>query len=511
MYAYNFYNINDNSNIMTKFIGLVGAGYWGKNLVRDFYKLGSLHTICDLDENQLKEHKEKYTELNITTDYDNMLKDPNITAICIAVNSNFHHSLAKKALLADKDVYVEKPMCLDESHGEELVKLSKEHNKILMVGHLLQYHPCVLKMKELVNSGKIGKIVYMTSNRMNLGKFRKEENVLWSFAPHDISVLLSFAKEMPYSVLCDGQCHITNEIEDITTTIMKFNNGIYAQINVNRLCPYKEQKMVIVGTEGMLIFDDVAVTSQKLSYISNYVEWDGINPKPIKNHSYIDCDLSVTPLEMECRHFIECCQTRKNPTTDGQEGLNVLRVLNMSQKSLHETGSKIHLKDYVSKGDFYVHPSAFVDDKAVLGKGTKVWHSAHLMNCKVGEDCSFGQNSFVGNNVVIGNNVRVQNNVNVYDGVICENNIFLGPSCTFTNDKNPRAEFSKNGQYHKTIVKEGSSVGANATIVCGVTLNEYSFIGAGAVVTKDVPPYTLVVGNPARPLYKVNKFGERVD
>ena len=453
----------------------------------------------------------RYDGIVATTNYDEMLNNKNITAVCISVNSNFHYPLAKKALLADKDVYVEKPMCLNESRGEELVELAKEHNKILMVGHLLQYHPCVLKMKELVNSGKIGKIVYMTSNRTNLGKFRKEENVLWSFAPHDISVLLSFAKEMPYSVVCDGQCHITNDVEDITTTVMKFNNGIYAQINVNRLCPYKEQKMVIVGTEGMLIFDDVASASQKLSYMPNYVEWDGINPKPKREPVYIECDLSVSPLELECRSFIEYCKTRETPSTDGQEGLNVLRVLNMSQKSLRSSGSKVHLKDHVQTKNYYVHPSAFVDKGALVGKGTKIWHNAHLMNCKVGQDCSFGQNSFIGNNVVIGNNVRVQNNVNVYDGVVCENNIFLGPSCTFTNDKNPRAEFSKNGQYLKTLVKEGSSVGANATIVCGVTLNEYSFVGAGAVVTKDVPPYTLVVGNPAKPLYKVNKFGEKVD
>lgn len=490
---------------MVKFIGLIGAGYWGKNLVKDFNKFNALHTICDIDIDRLKEYSKKYPDIKITTDYDDLLKNQEITAICVSTISILHYKLCKQAIEANKHVYVEKPICLNILYAKELVTLSNNYNKILMVGHLLQYHSCINKIKEYLNNDKLGKLLYINSNRFNLGKFRKKENVLWSFAPHDLSVILSLVGELPDNVICTGKCHIEDNVHDITTMIMNFPNGIYAQINVNRLCPYKEQKLTIVGTKGMIVFDDV--NHPKLIYNSNYVNWSGSTVNINNNKEIIEYDSTHSPLENECKHFIDCCINNKKPLTDGNEGLNVLKVLNKAQHSLDNNGIKVNINEDI---DYYKHPTATINNKAIIGKNTKIWHNVHLMKCQVGKNCSFGQNVFVGNNVVLGNNVRVQNNVNIYDGVICEDNVFLGPSCTFTNDKNPRVEYSKNGNYLKTIIKTGASVGANATIICGIILGEYSFVGAGAVVTKDVAPYTLVVGNPAKPLYKVDKKGNKI-
>ena len=283
-------------------LGLIGGGYWGKNLIREFNNIGVLHTICDINKNALKKYNELYPNINTTTDWEQVLNNNEISCVCIALPAHMHYSFAKKSLLANKDVYVEKPITLDINEAQELVDLAKTKNKILMVGHLLHYHPCIKKIKEIINDNKIGKIKNIIANRLNLGIFRKQENVLWSFAPHDISVILSLCNnQLPESVLCSGIDHITKGVHDVTNSILKYKDK-YININVNWLNPYKEQKLSIIGEKGMILFDDTLKTN-KLTYFPEYINFSqdiNATPTPIKNNGInIEVDLSGSPLLKE--------------------------------------------------------------------------------------------------------------------------------------------------------------------------------------------------------------------
>ncbi len=484
-------------------LGLIGAGYWGKNLIREFNNLNVLSIICDLDENLLEINQKLYPNIKTTTSWNTLLYDSNITAVCISLPAVLHYKFAKEALEHDKDVFVEKPLALSLKDCEELIEIANSKNKILMVGHLLQYHGCINKIYEMIDKDYIGDIKYIVSNRFNLGKIRSEENVLWSFAPHDISVILRLMQnKFPKSIRCTGQSFVSKNVHDITSTILEYEN-CYVQINVNWLNPFKEQMLTIVGTKGMITFDDTV--SDKIRYYANYMQWDKGQPITNKKEGEIIVyDNQHTPLYRECQEFINCYKNGLQPVTDGEEGKRVLQVLDMAQRSLLKGGEKM----VIDKSNIYIHSTSTVDEKAEIGDDTKIWHYCNVMQCQIGKNCSLGQNTFIAKGVKIGNNCRIQNNVSVYAGVTLEDNVFLGPSCVFTNDKNPRAEYSKNGQYLKTYLEEGVTVGANATIICGIKLGKYCMIGAGAVVTKDVEPYTIVIGNPAKRYKNVNEKGD---
>lgn len=490
------------------FLALIGGGYWGKNLIREFNNTGALHTICDINVDALKNYNEQYPHVQTTTNWDDVLKNNEITAVCIALPAEMHYSFAKKSLLAGKDVYVEKPITLDSKEAEELVEIAKNQDKILMVGHLLHYHPAIVKIKEMIKDGKIGKVKNIVANRLSLGIFRKHENVLWSFAPHDISVILSLVGSMPDSVVCHGKDHINDGIHDVTNSILKFRNE-YVNINVNWLNPYKEQKMSIIGEKGMIIFDDVS-KENKVTYIPQYIEYSSdINalPTPVKNNTEnIEVDLSKSPLLAECEHFVECCETRNTPITPGEEGVNVLKVLNGLQESLlNNKEVKIEKEQ-----KYFAHETAIIDKGAEIGEGTKIWHFSHICKgAKIGKNCNIGQNVFIAGGAVLGDNCKVQNNVSIYTGVEAEDYVFFGPSCVLTNDINPRGMYSKGGEYIKTILKKGVTLGANCTVVCGNTIGEHSLIGSGAVICKDVEPYSVMVGNPGRKIGTIDEKGNR--
>ena len=363
-------------------LGLIGGGYWGKNLIREFNKTGTLHTICDINTVALEGYIKEYPGVNTTTNWDDVLINDEITAVCIALPAEMHFSFAKKSLLAGKDVYVEKPITLCMKEAEELIQIAKEQDKILMVGHLLHYHPCIEKIKEIIAEGKIGKVKNIVANRLSLGIFRTQENVMWSFAPHDISVILSLCgNQLPKSVLCSGKDHITKGIQDITNSVLMYDDK-YVNINVNWLSPYKEQKMSIIGDKGMISFDDVS-KDKKITYYPEYIQYSAdINafPQPIKNNDVnIEVDMSVSPLLKECNHFVECCIERKTPITDGEEGLRVLKVLNTLQMSLN-SGKQETIKTSDMECDYFVHDTAIVDEGADIGDGTKIWHYSHI--CK---------------------------------------------------------------------------------------------------------------------------------
>lgn len=497
---------------------LVGAGNWGKNLARNFHSLGALHTICDTRSAILDSYASLYPDAALKTDYQTALDDQHIDKVVIAAPAALHFKLARQALLAGKDVYVEKPLCLDSREGAELIALAHSKGRILMIGHLLQYHPCVRRLQELVGSGELGKLQYIVSNRLNLGSIRTEENALWSFAPHDISVILSLCgQRLPTQVRCVGEAYLSDGVADTTMTTMRFEGGTRAHIYVSWLHPFKEQKLVVVGTAGMAVFDDTKPWREKLQLFRNHVTWtNGSTPKANKvEPEPVDVPQSE-PLRNECAHFLKCCQERIEPLTNGQEGLRVLQVLQAAQASLNEDGAAKAPAGGQPLADaprhYFAHPSAVVDPAAVVGEGTKIWHFSHVMHeSTIGPQCNIGQNVVVSPGVVLGRNVKIQNNVSIYSGVICEDDVFLGPSMVFTNVINPRSAVNRRGSYQTTRVKRGATIGANATIICGHDLGEYCFVGAGAVVSKSVPPYALVVGNPARQIGWMSRHGEKLD
>lgn len=478
-------------------IALLGIGHWGKNIARELNKLNVLSVICDSNENLLLKIADDYPDTIITSEFETCVLNKNIDAVCIALPTHLHYEYAKQCLLSNKNVFVEKPITLNVEEAEELANLAKQLKKILMVGHILQYHPCINEIKCRIAKNEIGNIKYITSNRFNLGKFRTEENVLWSFAPHDISVILSLCKGMPNKISCNGKSVISENVHDITNTTLYFDD-IYVNINVSWLNPFKEQKMTIVGDKGMIVFDDTRLENKVVLY-KDYIQYDGNKSPTVKPTSGIPflINMDKSPLELELSHFIDCCQTRSTPLTDGTEGINVLKVLQLSNQSLIEG------KPIVLNKNWFKHDTAIIDSNVQIGEKTKIWHFTHISNnAKIGRNCVLGQNVYVGNDVIIGNNVKIQNNVSVYTGVTIEDDVFLGPSCVFTNDKTPNAVRSKNGQYMKTLVKKGATIGANATIICGTVIGQNAFVGAGAVVTRDVENNAIVVGNPAHKISK---------
>jgi len=269
---------------------------------------------------------------------------------------------------------------------------------------------------------------------------------------------------------------------------------------VSWLHPFKEQKLVVVGERQMAVFDDM-VSSNKLTLYPHRIQWVNRMPVPEKAEGVPVEFEKREPLEEECRHFLECIETRNAPRTDGEEGLRVLRLLNACQESLEQQGRQIAPGAPVlaARPGYSAHPTSCVDEPSEIGPGTKIWHYSHIMkDCKIGSNCNIGQNVVVSPGCVLGENVKVQNNVSIYTGVICEDDVFLGPSMVFTNVINPRSHIVRRNEYRQTLVRRGASIGANATVVCGHTIGRYAFVGAGAVVTKDVPDYALVVGNPAK-------------
>ncbi len=477
-------------------VAVVGCGYWGKNLVRNFYQLGNLRVICDVDRNRLEQLQREYSGVELCDSYEELFQRRDIQGVVIAAPAVQHYSLAKRALELGKDVFVEKPLSLHVEDAEDLTRMAQKNGNILMVGHLLQYHPAVQKLKSLIRDGVLGKIQYVSSSRLNFGKLRTEENILWSFAPHDISAILYLLGEEPTAVAAHGGNYLNPNVADVTLTSCDFASGVTAHIFVSWLNPFKEQKLVIVGDHQMAVFDDME-TDRKLVLYPHQIEWIDRHPIARRSEGQVISLPALEPLRIECQHFLDCISTRRTPNTDGENGVRVLRILNASERSLKSHGQVQTLQQ--SQTHYYVDPTAKVDEPASIGAHTHIWHFSHVMaNCVIGENCNMGQNVHVASGVRIGNNVKIQNNVSLYAGVELEDDVFCGPSMVFTNVINPRSFVNRKQEYQKTYVRRGASLGANSTVVCGVTIGEFAFVGAGAVVTHDVPAYALVVGSPAR-------------
>lgn len=335
---------------MSRDIVLVGHGYWGKNVARNLHGLEKLYGICELNEETLTMLAERYPEARRYTSFDDVLADVAVKGVAICTPAQTHAMLTIRALEAGKDVFVEKPLALEYEDGERMIEVARAHDCILMVGHLLEYHPAVLALEQLVHDGVLGRIQYIYSNRLNLGKFRREENILWSFAPHDIAVILRLLGQKPIEVIATGGTYLQANIADITVTNLLFDHGVRAHIFVSWLHPYKEQRLVVVGSDKMAVFNDRAAPEEKLILYDNGASWNGSIPVARNGGGKpVPYPFSEEPLRREMAHFVHCMASRQQPTTDGPSGLRVLQVLQAAQRSLGMGGSRVPLMhQYIS-------------------------------------------------------------------------------------------------------------------------------------------------------------------
>ncbi len=495
-------------------VAVIGAGYWGRNHIRNFYQLDALKCVCDTKKEILSDLLANYKGVKLTESYEDILKDSSIDAVVLATPAVDHASMAIKAIEAGKDVLVEKPLALSVEEAKPVVDLAEQKKAILMVGHILLYHPAVQELKRLVDDGSLGKILYVQSNRLSMGKVRSEENILWSFAPHDISMILHLIGEPPQTVRAFGASYLQEGIEDVTVSILDFSEKVSAHIYVSWMHAFKEHRLVVTGEKRTAVFEDSRST-EKLRIFDSSFEWLRRRPAPVKGGIHVIELDELEPLTQECAHFLKCIETRQPPKSDGKEGLATLDVLEKcfnSMKKVNQRSETISMGVSQRGKAYFAHPTAVVDEPCSIGPDVQIWHFSHVMkNAEIGAKSKLGQNVLVGKGVKIGENCKIQNNVSVYAGVTLEDHVFCGPSMVFTNVHNPRCEIPRMSELKPTLVKRGATIGANATIICGNTIGIYAFIGSGAVVTKDAPDYALMMGTPARRVGWMCRCGVRLE
>lgn len=333
-------------------LGQIGVGTWGQNLLRNFYNLKDcrMRICCDKNKDILDKIKSQYAgNIKVTDSFDDLINNPQLDAVVIATLPITHSHFALKALSSGRHVFVEKPLALDVSEAKEMIRIAKKNRKILMVGHLLLYHPAVKKLKNYIDEGTLGKIHYLYSTRVNLGQVREEENALWSLTAHDISVAIYLLNASPFDVSATGKSYIRKKIQDVVFVTLNFRNKVMAHIHASWLDPHKIRKFTVVGSKKMVVFDDME-SAEKLRIYDKGFDWQ-------KNYGAYETFLTlregdinipkidmIEPLKLECQHFINSIKNNTSPLSNGENGLTVLRVLTAAQKSLEENGKPIKIK-----------------------------------------------------------------------------------------------------------------------------------------------------------------------
>lgn len=329
-------------------IGLIGYGYWGPNLARNFHALANAHlvAVADADAKRLDEPARLYNARTYA-DWGELIADPTLDAVAISTPARTHFDIARAALERAKHVLVEKPLAMTSAEARELIALAQKNKRVLMAGHTFEYNPVVWKIRELVESHAIGDIYYIYSNRVNLGRVQQDINALWSFAPHDISILLYVLGVMPLEVSARGGMYLNEHIEDVVFITLTFPQKILAHIHVSWLDPAKVRQMTIVGSQKMVVYDDVDAEARLRIYDKGvYRHGADYGEYQLKVHSG---DISIPRIEMteplhnECAHFVECIRENKTPRTDGESGLRVIRVLEAAQESLAKNGTTVKI------------------------------------------------------------------------------------------------------------------------------------------------------------------------
>ena len=505
---------------MSNKVCVVGAGRWGKNHIRTLHELGFLAGIVDADADIRVQFQEKYSNVMTFSNIKDAVKE-DFDGFTVATPAETHYEIAKFIIGHGKHVLVEKPITTRLAEARDLKAMAEENGVNLMVGHLLLFHPAIQKMKELIKADKIGKLQYIYSNRLNLGTVRTEENVLWSFAPHDISIFQYFMESFPDEIVSCGGAFLQPGIYDSSMTVLTYPDNRVGHIFVNWLHPFKEHRIVVIGSKGMFSYEDSS-NDKNILFYEKGIDW--IQGEPITRDGAtenIPYDKAM-PLTEELKYFADHLDGSPVEMADARNGVEVLEILEKASESLltgkgqmsdvrYQKSENRKQKTEDGGQGFFAHSTAVIDEGCMIGGGTRIWHFSHILSgSNIGKNCNIGQNVVVGPDVTIGRNCKIQNNVSVYKGVTLEDGVFCAPSMVFTNIYNPRAEIRKMDQVRPILVKRGATLGANCTIVCGTTIGRYAFIGAGAVVTKDVPDYALVVGNPANRIGWVCECGERL-
>ena len=334
-------------------IGVIGCGYWGPNIIRNFVQMPhvEMRKVADLNDEQLDRIKCLYPTVEVTTDYKEIITDTEIDAVAIATPIHTHKRFAVEAFENGKHVFVEKPMAGSIADAETMVEVAFKNELQLMVGHTFEYHAAVRKMKEIIDSGLLGDIYYVNCQRLNLGLFQKDINVVWDLAPHDISVVLMLLGKEPNHVTSIGASHINPSIEDVATTTLEFDNNIIAFIQTSWLDPNKVRKMTVVGSKKMLVYDDIQ-TNEKIWIYDKGVEiperYDTFGEF---NYTYHYGDIVIPrienkePLRSELSHFVDCIESRSRPITDGNSGLRVVKILEAAQRSINQGGVKVDVNN----------------------------------------------------------------------------------------------------------------------------------------------------------------------
>jgi UDP-2-acetamido-3-amino-2,3-dideoxy-glucuronate N-acetyltransferase len=324
-------------------IAVAGCGHWGKNLIRNLAELGHLSSICDSNDRLLQTFGKQYPDIKLYSRWEDALDDSTIDAVMIATPAEQHYHMTMAALRAGKDVFVEKPLALEAEDGMEMTEEARSQKAILMVGHLLRYHPAILRIQDFIADGTLGKLEYIYSNRLSMGKIRQEENALWSFAPHDISVMLAFVGQLPVQAAATGGAYLQPNIADVTVSNLLFDRGTRAHIFVSWLHPYKEHRLVVIGSKQMIVFEDSRATD-KLMLFDKRIEYKNGALEALKPQGTPVAFDPEEPLRRECIHFVDCVMNRREPQTTGDEGVKVLQVLQACQRSLQLNGEPVQVR-----------------------------------------------------------------------------------------------------------------------------------------------------------------------
>jgi UDP-2-acetamido-3-amino-2,3-dideoxy-glucuronate N-acetyltransferase len=496
-------------------VAVIGAGRWGRNHIETLNGLGCLGGIVEIDGPLRETFKNKYPSVKVFSRVEEALEE-DFAGFTVATPAETHFEITEKILRHKRHVLVEKPIAMNVEEAKRLKALARENGVNLMVGHLLLFHPAIKKIKELITAGKIGKLEYLYSNRLNLGTVRKEENILWSFAPHDISIFQYLISRHPTEVVSRGGIFLQPSIHDSSMTILTYPNNIVGHIFVSWLHPFKEHRIVVIGSKGMFSYEDSSEEKQILFYEKG-IDW--VKGEPISRDGpteMIPYEKGL-PLTEELKYFVDHLDGEPIETANAQSAIEVLEILEKASESLLDGGKggaeglRTSFQHKTVAG-YFVHPTSEISNDVVIGEGTKIWNFSKILpGCEIGGKCNIGQNVVIGPDVKIGSGCKIQNNVSIFKGVTLEEEVFCGPSMVFTNVYNPRAAIRRMDEIRPTLVKKGATIGANATIVCGVTIGRYAFVGAGAVVTEDVKDHALVVGNPARQKGWICECGVRLD
>ena len=319
---------------MSRNIAVIGCGYWGKNLVRNFAELGALHTICDVDAQKLDELKSLYPRVNAETNHRLVLENKEIKGVVITTPAALHYSMAKEALLANKDVFVEKPFTTSSRDAQELVELSEKQRRVLMIGHLLLYHPAVQTLKKYIQSGELGEIYYLYSTRVNLGQIRQDENALWRLVPHDIAMFIYLLNESPTVMLAQGSSYLQPDFVDVVFVSLRFGR-VLAHIHASWLDPHKIRQLTVVGSKKMAVFDDMEPEYKLKIYDKGVAS----NTLLTRSGEVVFPQVKlVEPLLLECREFMDCIEERRKPLSDAKLGLEVVKALEVAHQAMEKGG-----------------------------------------------------------------------------------------------------------------------------------------------------------------------------